>query len=318
VGHGQVESSLSDSRYYDTLLDYTRKGIVTRATNGARYSSKTGKNVAPNALSLFLQPAFFTTKFEQAPSLFSNPFFFDSVRSSVGSLNSRLFTSEVEDKLTTRLLELLDESGVAANVALNQAHDNGGCGSDPALGISTSAANLGTSILSANNTWNYFFCRGILRDDMLRYRAYDALRTKSTLVLSSNRLVLIYRNYLNWATYLQSASNTHNYGVGSSGVDNSSNFTGNSTSSVNFADNGSIANTVFFVNNWAIVQQYASFIFRYLHTGDGCNTAPNFSISPTLNVDLFGQYNICTSNITINTWLLFFNAERYLLSGNFL
>ena len=152
VGHGQVESSLSDSRYYDTLLDYTRKSIVTRATNGARYSSKSGKNVAPNALSLFLQPAFLTSKFDQTPSLFANPLFFDSVRSSIGSLSNRLFTSEVGDKLTTRLLELLDEGGVAANVVLNQTRVGNDSCIGSALGVSAPIADQGTSFLSANNT----------------------------------------------------------------------------------------------------------------------------------------------------------------------
>ena len=83
---------------------------------------------------------------------------------------------------------------------------------------------------------------------MLRYRAYDALRTKSTLLLSSNRLILIYRNYLNWATYLQSAGNTYNYGIGSPRDENSLDYPVSSSVLSNFA-NGSVVNTAFFVNN---------------------------------------------------------------------
>lgn len=64
------------------------------------------------------------------------------------------------------------------------------------------------------------------------------------------------------------------------------------------------------------MQQYASFVFRYLNLSDNSTGTPTFKITTGLSTDTFEQYDVATANIAINTWLLFYNIERYVLLAN--
>lgn len=116
-----------------------------------------------------------------------------------------------------------------------------------ALGSSTGRISTNFDILTPASSWNFFFSRNVLRDDMLRYRTHDALRTKSTLLMSSNRLFLIYQNYMQWSDYMSRQA--------SSGIIERAEASVSLQSGLRAADaNGtyqdiSILNTVFFINN---------------------------------------------------------------------
>jgi hypothetical protein len=149
---------------------------------------------------------------------------------------------------------------------------------------------------------------------MLRYRTHDALRTKSTLLMSSNRLFLIYQNYMQWSDYMSRQATNGVTAWADSSVSEQS---GLRAAVVNGTPQDiSMLNTIFFINNWSVVQQYASFVFRYLNLSDSVTGAPVFKITTGLSTDTFEQYDVAASNIAINTWLLFYNIERYVLLSN--
>lgn len=90
-------------------MEYTRSAAVARATNAARHSSKTGRNIAPNALAIFLQtPAVGELTL---PLFFNSAFAASSVAQAADSASSRALTSESSLSAVNAALEALDESG---------------------------------------------------------------------------------------------------------------------------------------------------------------------------------------------------------------
>ena len=328
-------------QYYDKLLDYTRESIATKTTNLSKYSSKYGRNVAPNALSFYLKPSFMADDLV-LPTIYSLAAFDETRLTGDNFLSNRALMSDTGLKLSARLIELLDESGVSLdksqlawrldnnasvyqyitssyprlgnfkpgqlwqNLSLLQnqgitsatdvAADVSGvfdCITRQSLGLSLQSASSfvdesATSVdsfpLSANYL-NFFFSKHAIRDEMLRYRAGEALRSKSTAVVSSNRLVLVHQNYLGWVDYLRLQLPTAGQSVPT---------TDNQTISL-------AGGLSFFFENWAVTQQFYSFVFRGLALHDAAATSVVTSPAARYNVGLFEQYDVATSNITVNT-----------------
>lgn len=147
------------------------------------------------------------------------------------------------------------------------------------LALSASSPTVGSS--------NFFLSRAQLREDMMRYRLGDALRTKSTLTVASNRLTLVHQNHAKWLDYLDTSSTALP------------------------APAQGLVNTSFFFDALAATQKFASFVTRGLVLNDAVAASLDTQPHPTLNTDLFEHYDIAPENIAVNTWLLFFNAERY-------
>jgi heme/copper-type cytochrome/quinol oxidase subunit 2 len=94
VGQGHADVTM-DQQYYDNLLDYTRKNVSAKQTNAMRYASKMGKNVAPNALALFLRTPF-TLSDQQLPMFFDSAFMSATQTRAGDVAASRALASEVE------------------------------------------------------------------------------------------------------------------------------------------------------------------------------------------------------------------------------
>jgi hypothetical protein len=86
---------------------------------------------------------------------------------------------------------------------------------------------------------NLFFVKMAYREAMLRYRAGDALRTKATAAIASNRLLLIYTQHARWLAYLSTQQNI-----------------------INTGDTALMANTSFFCAQLTHLQRTASYLFR--------------------------------------------------------
>ena len=115
----------------------------------------------------------------------------------------------------------------------------------------------------------------------MRYRSSDALRSKSSLFLSANRLFLIYKTYVNWMTY----TNTLNFSIESGQC------------FVKPCDS-TLINSSFYFRNYSTLRGYYSYFFRsmlLLVYGNGI-----FTSSVSDNNDIFGQYAISGNNICVN------------------
>ena len=101
---------------------------------------------------------------------------------------------------------------------------------------------------------------------MLRYRDGDAMRTKSTAILSSNRLLLLHTAHMSWLVRgLTPAAN----GQG-------------------------------------------AFLLRHLHLRTVANGTTKSTMPEYGSTTPLGRYFLAGSQVGVNGWLFFFNAERYL------
>ena len=213
VGQGHADVTM-DQQYYDHLLDYTRKNVSAKQTNAMRYANKMGKNVAPNALALFLRTPF-TLSDQQLPLFFDSAFAATTQTRAGDIAASRALASEAELAAGAWLGELLDECGAVPRAAVSETssqqlavlaapslgsiytHDNW-VATDVTSQLAVFQPNNLLSLSAAESTAgfnNFFLSRAQLREDMMRYRLGDALRTKSTLVVASNRLTLVHQNH---------------------------------------------------------------------------------------------------------------------------
>jgi hypothetical protein len=160
------------------------------------------------------------------------------------------------------------------------------------------ASTTSSTLLSADYVAG--FSRFVVKEDMLRYRLSDALRSKQTSVLSSNRLFLIYKNYINLFTDASSASKAVTLGGASTTANNSSEAFG----------------SVLFFNNLTALRDCATFMLRGAQVNDMQGNTGLNALSAEYDAGLFGHYSISTSNIGAGFWPLFFNSERYLLGEN--
>lgn len=295
-----------DQQYYDHLLDYTRKNVSAKQTNAMRYANKMGKNVAPNALALFLRTPF-TLSDQQLPLFFDSAFAAATQTRAGDIAASRALASEAELAAGAWLGELLDECGAVPRAAVSETSSQQlAVLAAPSLGsiythdnwVATDATNR-LSVFQPNNllalstggstvgSSNFFMSRAQLREDMMRYRLGDALRAKSTLVVASNRLTLVHQNHAKWLDYLDTSSQALP------------------------SPAQGLVNTSFFFDALAATQKFSSFATRGLVLNDAAASSLDTQPHPALNTDLFEHYDIAPENIAVNTWLLFFNAERY-------
>lgn len=96
------------------MLNYTRRTIFLKTTNRFKDASRWGRNVAPNAIFYFLKPTNLTSAFEAALPVLLEPMCLDSQspKTPDSFLSLRRTSLPTQDRLATRLVELLDD-GVA-------------------------------------------------------------------------------------------------------------------------------------------------------------------------------------------------------------
>lgn len=213
VGQGRVDTS-SAQPHYDSLLDYTRKSIAAKQTNAFRYASKQGKNTAPNALSLYLRTPF-TLQDQPLPMLLESGFMSNYNARALDPVSSRSLNNDMSLASAAWLGELLDECGAVPTAALSEnlpatvpsAHTSPVAYTHDALSafdadsvLASKNANtlgyLGSVADGAglDSSWNYFGTQAQFREEMMRYRLGDATRTKSSLLVASNRLTLAHKH----------------------------------------------------------------------------------------------------------------------------
>lgn len=217
VGRGATDT-FGDALFYDSLLERAKTELMVKQTNGSRYSSKLGKNTAPNVLSLFLQTPAVMRDF-QLPTYMSTRFSDIYRARAEDGLVARAGVGELDAAILAWTGDVLDEAGLVprAAFAANASTVPTGSGATTALrptsgvasydqwsgdSVVTSGDNLAgtspTTVLCATPDrifYNFFFTKTTFREDMLRYRAGEALRSKHSLVLASNKLLLVHDHY---------------------------------------------------------------------------------------------------------------------------
>jgi len=301
--------------------------MVTKFANEFKFASKAGKNVAPNIFSLFVKPSFVTSNFSGIlPLFYANTAFGAHVSNSLsdGTSAGRKLSLVPSETINSRLVELLEEGGISISSGFDKQivnkhtntfdssaitqlvnFNNSGVDVKPQAAMreflqhTSGILDLGSSatpntLLSADYIAG--FSRFIVKEDMLRYRLSDALRGKQTSVLSSNRLFLIYKNYISLFA-----------GAGSTlGAE------GHIVSSPNNAFD--TFGSIFFFNNLAALRDCATFILRDLQINDIQGNTGLGLLSAEYDANLFGHYGISVNNVGAGFWPVFFNSERYLLS----
>jgi hypothetical protein len=304
--------------------------MVTKFANEFRSASKAGKNIAPNIFSLFVKPSFVTSNFSGILPLFFTNTTFSTYAGTALSDNAaagRKLNLVPSETINSRLVELLDEGGISVSSGFDKQiagcfagipdysavtrlvnFNSGTAEAKPQTavrefvqhtsGIAGLRAGVTSStLLSADYVAG--FSRFVVKEDMLRYRLSDALRSKQTSVLSSNRLFLIYKNYINLFT---DASTT-----------TKSTLSGVPTSTNNTLDT---FGSVFFFNNLTALRDCATFMLRGAQVNDMQGNTGLNSLSAEYDASLFGHYGISVNNVGAGFWPLFFNSERYLLGEN--
>jgi hypothetical protein len=316
VGHGGVDHS-QDHNYYDRLLNYTQQNMTTKFANEFRFASKTGKNVAPNIFSLFVKPTHLSSNFSCALPLFNTTSTFGTYTSTILSDSTsagRKLNMLPSELINARLVELLDEGGMSVSSGFDSQITDLSLSAPVTLinfnsgtsDLTSQTAGRGLSsynsdyarmsnATSLNQSHDYVtgFSKFVVREDMLRYRLSDALRGKSTAVLSSNRLLLIYKNYMELLSHnsaMASTSGTAN------GVD--------------------LLDALAGLLDIRPLRERAAFILRKTQIADmQGNTVLSF-LPPEFNTGLFGQHGLAVSNVGVGFWPFFFNIERYLTCTN--
>lgn len=307
VGQGRVDTS-SAQPHYDALLDYTRKSIAAKQTNAFRYASKQGKNTAPNALSLYLRTPF-TLQDQPLPMLLDSGFMSSYNERALDQVSSRSLTNDMTLASAAWLGELLDECGAAPAAALSEnsfaaastayasplahTHDSLSMFDADSVLASKKANTLGylgsaTGGLDLDQSWNYFNTQSQLREEMMRYRLGDATRTKSSLLVASNRLTLAHQHTAAWLSYISAGAET--------------------------SRTPSTYSSALLFDNLSRIRESFSFVMRGAVLGDKSALASPSTPSASIDTDLFEQYGVAVSNVGLNVWPLFYNTERYLLN----
>lgn len=298
--------------------------MVTKFANEFRSASKAGKNIAPNIFSLFVKPSFVTSNFSGIlPLFFSNTTFNSYAGTALSDTTAagRKLNLVPSETINSRLVELLDEGGISVSSGFDKQISSKFVGT-PSYSAATRLVNfnggnvdaksqtavrefaqhtLGTTGLRAGATPHTLlaadyvagFSRFVVKEDMLRYRLSDALRSKQTSVLSSNRLFLIYKNYVSLFT---DASSTVTVTAANSTLDP--------------------FGSVFFFHNLTALRDCTTFMLRGAQVNDMQGNTSLNSLSAEYDASLFGHYGISVNNVGAGFWPLFFNSERYLLGEN--
>jgi len=114
---------MSDPTYYDRLLEHTRKTLSEKQRNASRYSSKLGKNTAPNILSLFLRTPYLIDD-QQLPLFFNTAFILATREKSEEAIAARTALSALDDSINSLMNDLLDEAGIMSLPAVSDNKDS--------------------------------------------------------------------------------------------------------------------------------------------------------------------------------------------------
>lgn len=214
LGHGAVDTALA-AAYGERTRAASLRNRLERSSTAFRQASRVGRNVAPNALALFTRPSLVAASADaQLSPLFAGTFWAEG-RGSTAGVEGRRAMPDVGGA-AARILELLDDAGGACSIGFTlvpgresvtvsavwpPAPSARNFGSWGAAGAGAGAVSASpTPLATARPATFAGVSRFAWREDMLRYRATEALRTKTTATLSSNRLALIHTTAARWCS----------------------------------------------------------------------------------------------------------------------